>query len=58
MSEEAIYRNRFRQNRLKRLLPMIDDIVAAAGTCSILDLGGKVNYWNRYGATGRATSRR
>jgi hypothetical protein len=45
MSDEAIYRNRFRQKRLKRLLPMVDDIVAAAGTCSILDLGGKVDYW-------------
>jgi hypothetical protein len=45
MTDEAVYSNRFRQKRLKRLITTIDDIVAAAGTCSILDLGGKVDYW-------------
>jgi hypothetical protein len=44
-SEDVVYRNRFRQKRLKRFLSMVDEIVAASGTCNILDVGGNVAYW-------------
>jgi hypothetical protein len=43
--ELACYANQFRQRRLKRLLTIIDQIVAERGTCRILDVGGMPNYW-------------
>ena len=43
--EAACYSNQFRQQRLKRLLAMVDEIVAARETCRILDVGGWVDYW-------------
>jgi hypothetical protein len=43
--EAACYSNQFRQQRLKRLLSMVDEIVAARETCRILDVGGWVDYW-------------
>jgi hypothetical protein len=45
ISGDVVYRNRFRQSRLQRLMPIIDEAVAAAGTCNILDIGGKADYW-------------
>jgi hypothetical protein len=44
-SEAAVYGNRFRQRRLARFLSIVDEIVAAKGTCRILDVGGKHAYW-------------
>jgi len=44
-SEAAVYGNRFRQQRLRRFLAIVDEIVAAKGTCRILDIGGKLAYW-------------
>jgi Methyltransferase domain len=44
-SEAAVYGNRFRQQRLQRFLTIVDEIVAAKGTCRILDIGGKLAYW-------------
>jgi hypothetical protein len=43
--EAAYYANKFRQRRLQRLLTIIDEIVAARGTCRILDVGGWPAYW-------------
>src|SRR5258707_15007976 len=43
--EAACYANKFRQRRLQRLLAIIDEIVAARGTCRILDVGGWPAYW-------------
>jgi len=39
------YANKFRQQRLRRLLTIVDDIVAAGKTCRVLDIGGWVDYW-------------
>ncbi len=44
-SEDVVYRNRFRQRRLKRFLSIVDEIIVAVGTCRILDVGGNVAYW-------------
>ena len=44
-SDQAVYRNRFRQKRLERFLSIVDEVTAAKGTCRILDVGGKVAYW-------------
>jgi hypothetical protein len=43
--ETACYGNRFRQKRMRRLLTIVDGIIAARGTCHILDVGGWVGYW-------------
>jgi hypothetical protein len=43
--EAACYGNRFRQKRMRRLLAIVDEIIAARGTCRILDVGGWVGYW-------------
>ena len=44
-SEAAVYANRFRQKRLGRFLALVDEIASRKGTCRILDLGGKLAYW-------------
>jgi len=44
-TEAAVYGNRFRQRRLRRFLALVDEAIAAKGTCNILDIGGKVAYW-------------
>jgi len=44
-SEAKIYGNRFRQRRLRRFLSIVDEIAAARGRCRILDVGGKLAYW-------------
>jgi hypothetical protein len=46
-SEDFIHGNQFRQRRLRRCLSIIDQIVAARGTCRILDVGGSLAYWRR-----------
>ena len=43
--EAACYANQFRQRRLKRLLTIVDEIIATHGACRILDVGGWVDYW-------------
>jgi hypothetical protein len=43
--EVACYANRFRAARMKRLLSVIDEILAKQARCRILDAGGWVNYW-------------
>jgi hypothetical protein len=43
--EARCYANKFRQQRLRRLLMIVDDIVAAGKTCRVLDIGGWVDYW-------------
>ena len=35
----------FRQRRLGRFLSIVDEVVAEKGTCRILDVGGKLAYW-------------
>ena len=44
-SEAQVNGNRFRQKRLSRFLSIVDEIVAARGSCRILDVGGKLAYW-------------
>jgi hypothetical protein len=44
-SEAQVNSNRFRQKRLSRFLSIVDEIVAARGSCRILDVGGKLAYW-------------
>ena len=43
--EAACYANSFRQARFKRLLTVVDDILAKQETCRILDVGGWTTYW-------------
>ena len=43
--ELACYANRFRRQRLTRLLTIVDQIVAERGKCRILDVGGAAGYW-------------
>ncbi len=43
--EAVVYGNRFRQTRLRRFLAIVDEIIAASGTCRILDVGGRAAYW-------------
>lgn len=44
-TESAVYGNRFRQKRLRRFLSLVDATIAEKGNCRILDLGGKLAYW-------------
>jgi hypothetical protein len=44
-SEAAVYGNRFRQKRFARFLALVDAALAEKGSCRILDIGGKVAYW-------------
>lgn len=44
-SEAKVYGSRFRQKRLNRFLSIVDEIVAENGSCRILDIGGKLAYW-------------
>jgi hypothetical protein len=44
-SEAAVYGNSFRQKRFGRFLTIVDEIVAHKGACRILDVGGRVPYW-------------
>jgi hypothetical protein len=43
--EAACYANSFRQARFKRLLAVVDDILAKQEACRILDVGGWTTYW-------------
>src|SRR5277367_1418084 len=47
-SEGGAYVNRFRPKRLNRLLSVVDEAIAANGTCRILDIGGKVAHWQAF----------
>jgi len=44
-TEEAVYGNRFRRARFKRFLAIVDELIAARGTCRVLDVGGNAAYW-------------
>jgi len=44
-SETAVYANSFRRRRLSQFLAIVDEIVAAKGSCRILDVGGRLAYW-------------
>ena len=44
-TDEATYRNRFRMRRFGWLMERIDAIVAARGSCRILDIGGNMQHW-------------
>jgi hypothetical protein len=43
--EAACYANSFRQARFRRLLAVIDEVLAKQETCRILDVGGWTTYW-------------
>jgi hypothetical protein len=43
--EAACYANSFRQARFRRLLAVIDEILAKQDRCRILDVGGWTTYW-------------
>jgi len=42
--------NRFRVKRFRLFKPIVDQILADKGACSILDLGGTPAYWEQFGA--------
>jgi len=42
--------NNFRQVRFRRFARLVDEVLAAKPSCSILDLGGRVAYWQVFGA--------
>lgn len=44
-SADAVYRNRFRVRRFARFLGIVDEIIARAGRCRILDAGGRMEHW-------------
>jgi hypothetical protein len=44
-SAAAVYGNSFRQQRFSRFLTIVDEIVADRGECRILDIGGRLPYW-------------
>ena len=44
-SPDDVYRNRFRLARFKSFLSIVDEIVAAKGTCRVLDVGGRMEHW-------------
>jgi hypothetical protein len=46
-SANFINGNGFRQRRLRRCLSIVDEIIAARGSCRIIDVGGRVAYWRR-----------
>jgi len=41
--------NNFRQIRFRRFARLVDEVLAAKPACSILDLGGRVAYWQVFG---------
>jgi hypothetical protein len=43
--EAVCYANQFRQQRLKRFLTIVDEVVAVRKACRIIDIGGWVDYW-------------
>jgi hypothetical protein len=44
-SEAAVYANSFRQKRLSQFLALVDEVIAVRGNCRILDVGGRLAYW-------------
>jgi hypothetical protein len=48
VTPDAVYKNRFRHNRLERFLEIVDDVIAAKGSCRILDIGGRVAAWTPF----------
>jgi hypothetical protein len=41
--------NNFRQLRFRRFASLVDEVLAAKPTCSIIDLGGRTAYWQVFG---------
>ncbi len=41
--------NRFRAQRVKLLLKLVDNVIAKNGRCRILDVGGTANFWATWG---------
>jgi hypothetical protein len=44
-TETAVYRNKFRRQRLARFLTLVDDVLKTKRSCRILDVGGGIAYW-------------
>lgn len=44
-TDDAIYKNRFRATRMKKIVSIIDEIASKKGGCHICDLGGRADYW-------------
>lgn len=44
-SEAAVYGNSFRRRRMARFLSIVDEILGKNATCRILDIGGRLAYW-------------
>ena len=40
-----VYQNNFRRERMKVFMALVDKVIAARGSCRILDLGGVNKYW-------------
>lgn len=43
--DSSVYNNRFRVARMKHLLHIVDEIIAERSVCSIIDLGGRYEFW-------------
>lgn len=44
-SPDDVYRNRFRLARFRSFLSIVDQIIAANGSCRVLDVGGRMEHW-------------
>jgi hypothetical protein len=44
-SEDAVHKNAFRLERMRRLMSLVDDILVSQDVCSIIDVGGTMAYW-------------
>lgn len=45
-SDQQLHANRFRQQRIRRFMQLVDGILATKPQCRILDIGGTHAYWN------------
>lgn len=43
-------KNRFRSERFKAFLTIVEKILAEKGRCRILDIGGTIEYWEAFGS--------
>jgi hypothetical protein len=42
---DAVHKNAFRLERMRRFMSVVDDVLTSQGACSIIDVGGTVPYW-------------
>lgn len=42
---DAVHKNAFRMERVRRFMSVVDEVIASKGACSIIDVGGTMSYW-------------